>query len=186
MRAIVPTQAAAVTRKGSERVEQALAVVSGRSVSDTLGGIAATLTTAVAEQSAAWPFWKTEPCPAWCDGGHEDGDDREDRNHWFLSGGQPIELSLHDPWYVPGYPAAANVTGRDIPAAFGPQHLDVAVVQHYRASAPDVLLSVPRFDQDDRADGEMEVRLTTAEAAALRDRLTVVLAAVDASAQAQR
>jgi hypothetical protein len=54
----------------------------------------------------------------------------------------------------------------------------VGVVQHYRASAPDVLLVVPRFGKDDRVDGEMDVRLTAAEAARLRERLTAVLVAV--------
>ena len=175
MLAIIPNQSTDVTPESSGHVEQAPAVVSGRSVQNALTGIAEKLTDALAaEQPAAWPFWKTEPCPAWCDGSHMDSDFDSDRNHW-LTGGAVVELSLHDPWRVPACPASENVTGRDIPAAYGPHHLDVAAVQHYRASAPDVLLAVPLFGSDEGEMSEMEVRLTTAEAAALRDRLTAIV-----------
>ncbi|HEV2345208.1 MAG TPA: hypothetical protein VGS97_14010 [Actinocrinis sp.] len=179
MRAIVPIQERGVTPTASARVERAVTIVSGRSVGDAFDRI----TAALRHDAEPRPYWLGGSCPAWCEGGHEDDDFYDDRNHWHTAG-RPIELSIHEPWRTPAVPGSQTATGKQIAEACGPVHVDAGIRQHYRTAQPEILLGVPRFGASGAVEGEQEVRLTPDEARALRDWLGGLLAAVDAAGSA--
>lgn len=108
------------------------------------------------------PFWQAEPCPAWCQSKHEDGDFYADRDH-FWSAGDELELTLYH---------AAH--GGD---EYGPGTMTIMVSQHHRASAPEIELAMPTAKAHMYiVDGVESVRMTIAEAHALRDRLAEIIA----------
>ena len=115
------------------------------------------------------PFWQTEPCPPWCTDTHRPDDFFEDRNHWAHS--LDVDLNLYRTEYCGG--------------EYGPGQLMVGLTQHYRDAEPEVDLTVPRTTPKSGpyvAEGEQGVRMSLAEARALRDRLSQILAAVDVPA----
>ena len=114
----------------------------------------------------ARPFWQTEPCPPWCDTTHRDEDYHEDRDHFVH--GDPVGLNLYRTDLVNG--------------EHGPGELLVGLTQHYREAEPEVDLTVPATTPKYGpyvATGEQGVRMTVAEARALRDRLSLLLAMTD-------
>jgi hypothetical protein len=143
--------------------------VCGPAVARTLSVIGAEL---AAHSAGKRPFWLTEPCPAWCEArdgdgtGHRGAEAYPDRRHLLF--GAEVELSLHD--------------ADDGPAEVEPLCLWLAARQHYRAAEPDVAIVVPLPDRPGLP-VEHEVRMTVAEARALRDGLTELLAALEGGAR---
>lgn len=132
-------------------------------------------------QTAPLPFWQAEPCPSWCRNVHRDSDFYDDRNHSLSRSGNPIELSLHEPWYLPAQPAEERVGGKAKPAESGPALIDVSAYRHYRHAEPVIALTVPKFDVRGRPDGEDDVHLTLSEALALCGAVSEVIVALDVS-----
>ena len=141
----------------------------GPAVARTLTGIAGDITSALnahEQATARRPYWQTSPCPAWCRADHNADLFFEDRNHWTSS--RCVDLTL--------YEALAD---RDEERA--PGQLFVGVSQHYREAEPEIKLVVPTVEskRSHVVVGELGVRLTVAEARALRDELTAMLAEID-------
>ncbi|WP_344972794.1 DUF6907 domain-containing protein [Streptosporangium fragile] len=100
------------------------------------------------------PFWQTVPCPAWCDGLHDDGDHPDDRGHY--SGLHTSPLTQEPPVQV-----APNV--------WGPEELHLSLHQGEREAVPVVRLS--RGGRTDRM-----VTMTLAEAEQTHANLGALLA----------
>lgn len=170
MSVIMEISPSAVTPKGSARIGRTLAAVSKCSDSDTLGAVDAPPETAVAEQPAQRPFWQSKPCPSWCQATHSDLGEwgYTDRNHFAILNG--IDLSLYD---------AEGTKDENGEYEFHLPYLGLSAQQHYRDAEPHILLEVPVEDkQQHRTYDIKDVRLTVAEARALRDGLTELLDAL--------
>jgi len=144
----------------AERQAASRAVVFERSFA---GIISALADHTIGEQpvAAARPHWQSEPCPAWCGVVHKDGDYYEDRHHFETF--RDIDLTLYQ-----------DGTGADRQ----PGQLVVSANQHYRQAVPEISLVVPTHEPGHahKVAGETQVDMTMAEARALRDALSLVLA----------
>ncbi|MGH3416560.1 MAG: DUF6907 domain-containing protein [Actinocrinis sp.] len=167
MRSIVPNQCTASTSgPHGHHAEHGLAVAR------TLAAVDGLLAVPTGGRGARRPFWLAGPCPSWCDAvagpvGHGNRDAFEDRCHTLF--GAEVALTLYQ----------GEGSGEDVDA-FAPV-ASLMAAQHYLAAVATVALTVPLVG----APGgrcEEEVRLTVAEARALRDALTELLAAVDGAA----
>jgi len=107
------------------------------------------------------PFWLTAPCPAWCTGGHCDGDAPDDRIHH--GGYQHVSLTMADPWTM--FPSEAK-TGPD--ANWEPQQIEAALEQGWREAEARIAL---QYGDDKYLD------LTLAEAGELAAAVNELLAA---------
>ena len=154
---IIPNDVLAVTPRTSARIDRAVTIISGCEAPAL-----ASASLAESALAAEPPFWLTGPCPSWCYETHRDSDDPQERDHWAKA--EVVDLSLCCVDH-----GGELVTGGEIL---------VGARQHYRACAPDVLLTVPRVKLG-RVEGEQDVRLTLAEARALRDGLSATLSALD-------
>lgn len=120
-------------------------------------------------ESAGRPSWQSRPCPAWCEAVHSEGAVYEDRYHFAAV--DPIDLSLYES--TRGAQAAEPGTAL------------VSASQHYREAEPTIAVTLPVTDGQDerRVIGETALNMTTAEARALRDRLSQILLTIDGGAQ---
>ncbi|CAM3760623.1 DUF6907 domain-containing protein [Kibdelosporangium persicum] len=117
------------------------------------------------------PYWKTEPCPAWCDNLHEDSDFVDDRRH-MSDWSAHIVLTTEEPTIV-----------ERTPAGDGPWYVPFELVarldQHVRDAAPLVIVHEAHCRID-------ELHLTPSEARQLGEALIrgADLAAGDSKAPA--
>ncbi len=112
------------------------------------------------ETLAPRPTWQTKPCPPWCNATHREQDFHDDRNH-FATPVAAIDLTLYD---------AERHGGGSQPGS-----LDLSICQHYRQGEAEIDLTLP-VHKGPKVTGEAELALTVAEARALRDGLTALLA----------
>lgn len=168
MRSIVPNLCAASTSSVAAGLKGT--AVCGPAVARTLAVVDDALSAEASGSKVRRPFWLTTPCPSWCDAagepiGHANHDAFEDRRHTLF--GPQIPLTL--------YPAAIEAGEVDEPEL---PVLSWMAAQHYLAQVPIVSVTVPLVDEPGGR-CEEEVRLTVAEARALRDGLTRLLDALD-------
>lgn len=122
---------------------------------------AATIPTADATADAdTWPYWQTEPCPAWCGEQHAAQDADQERRHF--GGGSGISLTLAKPEKWANGPGPRDFEWR-------PPVMFVEFAQGWRESEPELQLTRGEEDQD-------PLRLTVAEAHQLHDQLTELFA----------
>lgn len=123
--------------------------------------------------------WPTGQRSMGCTNASLDSDAYDGGVHLLSGGGASIALSLYESWYVPAQLAREPADPAATVVESGPARMGVSGFWHYPDAEPEIELAVPTFDGP--AEGGVDVRLTVAEARALRDALTQMIVTLQGS-----